>query len=188
LPGKCLLLLNSPYSRAYSELPKSFIHRNFPKETPLLAGMLIALNLARTFGVPAFSTYLLVCITLASTLVVEEGLVHKWLGSRLTVWVGGISYSIYVWQQLFFFRPKESIQPLGNLSAFPFNLVCVLVVSSFSFHCIEKPCIALGKRVIARRRMNPDAQTVEDAVGKKTMRWKNPFSRKASMQRCGPPS
>ena len=130
---------------------RSFIFRNFPKETPLLAAMLLALNIQRTDAWPTLSSYLLVALMLASTLVVEEGLAHKWLNSRLLTWVGTISYSAYIWQELFLTRPVP-YSPFGSLGFFPLNLICVFIVSALSFYFIERPCIALGKRFLSRRR------------------------------------
>jgi peptidoglycan/LPS O-acetylase OafA/YrhL len=54
---------------------------------------------------------------LASALVVEEGLTHKWLNAPPLVWIGVISYSIYVWQELFLRRllgrANRSVSPMA---------------------------------------------------------------------------
>jgi peptidoglycan/LPS O-acetylase OafA/YrhL len=131
---------------------RSVIFRSFPKETPLFAALLLALNYQRTNGWATSSNYVLIACMLASTLVVQEGLVHTWLNSRALVWVGTISYSAYVWQALFLTRPDASPSPLGRLGTAPLNLICVLVVSVVSFYCIECPCIAHGRRYLTRRR------------------------------------
>jgi peptidoglycan/LPS O-acetylase OafA/YrhL len=131
---------------------RSFISRNFPKEAPIVMAFLLILNLQRTSYWPSLSSYIIVTVMLGSTLVVEEGLAHKWLNSRLLVWIGTVSYSVYVWQEMFLIRPAIDIYPFGKLSAFPLNLICVFAVSAVSFYCIERPCIAQGKRLLARRR------------------------------------
>jgi len=82
----------------------------------------------------------------ASTLVVKEGLVYKWLNSRLLVGIGTISYSLYVWQQLFLLHP-EGAHPLGWLGSFPYNLIAAFVVATCSFYFIERPTARLGKRI-----------------------------------------
>lgn len=129
---------------------RDFVFRNFPKETPLFVGLLLFLHLQWTHSFPTLRTYLLIALLLAAVLVVEEGLAHQWLNSRPLVWLGTISYSVYIWQQLFLLHPRNAL-PLGKLSAFPFNLVCVLAVASCSFYFIERPAIALGKRCYTRR-------------------------------------
>jgi peptidoglycan/LPS O-acetylase OafA/YrhL len=131
---------------------RHFVFRNFPKETPLLLAVGLALNVWRTNAEPTLSSYLLISLMLASTLVVEEGLAHKALNWRLLTWVGAISYSAYIWQQLFLTHVNASTFPLGPLCRLPLNLICVFAVSSASFYFIERPCIALGKRLLARRR------------------------------------
>jgi peptidoglycan/LPS O-acetylase OafA/YrhL len=129
-----------------------FIHRNFPKETPLFAAILLLLNVQRTNGLSSFSSFVLIAIGLASTLVVQEGLAHKWLNTRLLVWIGTISYSAYVWQQLFLTHPPQAPSPLGRMGSVPLNLLCVLAVSAASFYLIERPAIDLGRRLLARRK------------------------------------
>jgi peptidoglycan/LPS O-acetylase OafA/YrhL len=138
---------------------RSFISRNLPKETPLLLAIALGLNVWRTNGQPALSDYLLISAMLASTLVIEEGLAHKGPNWRPLVWIGTISYSAYIWQQLFLTHPDASTFPLGIVCRFPLNLVCVLAISMASFYLIERPCIALGKRLLARRRNRIAAAT-----------------------------
>jgi peptidoglycan/LPS O-acetylase OafA/YrhL len=131
---------------------RNFIFRNVPKETPLFLAILLIFNLQRTHYFPSLSTYILISLMLASTLVVEKGLAHKFLNSRPLVWIGTISYSLYVWQELFLFRPAPSIFPLGRACAVPLNLLCVFAVSTLSFYFIEQPCIALSRRLLTRER------------------------------------
>jgi len=124
---------------------RAFIFRNFPKETPLFGALFLFFNLQRTNGYPSLITYGLVGVMLASTLVVSEGLAHQWLNSRLLVWVGTVSYSLYIWQQLFLLHPTN-VFPLGRFNIFPLDLICVFVVASCCFYVIERPAIALGRR------------------------------------------
>ena len=128
-----------------------FVLRNFPKETPLLCGVLILLKLQFANGYPiTLTNYVLIAISVASTLVVKEGLVYKWLNSRLLAGIGTISFSLYVWQQLFLMQTAD-VHPLGRLSIFPYNLGSAFVVASCSFYFIERPAVRLGKRLAALR-------------------------------------
>ncbi len=126
---------------------RHFITKNFPKELPLLLGLLLIINEQQTHGWTTLSSYILVCLMLTSTLVVQEGLAYKCLNSSLLVWIGTISYSAYVWQQLFLTRPEALSSPIGAFGFFPLNLVCVLLVATGSYYGIERPCIKLGKRL-----------------------------------------
>jgi peptidoglycan/LPS O-acetylase OafA/YrhL len=128
---------------------RAWIERNFPKETPLLCATLLVLNEQRVNGCAAFSNYVLIVLMVASTLVVEEGLAYKWLNSRLLVGIGTISYSLYVWQQIFLLHPA-GMHPLGRFGQFPLNLICAFTVAACSFYFVEKPSTRLAKR-LARR-------------------------------------
>jgi peptidoglycan/LPS O-acetylase OafA/YrhL len=142
---------------------KSFVFRNFPKELPLLLGMFLLLNLTATDFWPTTATYVLVTVMLASSLVVEEGLAHNLLNTRILVWIGTISYSVYIWQELFLVRFSKDQLPLGWLSALPLNLVAVFAVSSLSYYFLERPCISLGKRLAQRwcgRSSSPPAHLI----------------------------
>ena len=109
---------------ARREPVRKFVFRNFSKEAPLFA-VLLGLNMQRTNGWPTLSSYLIVLAMVGGTLVVEEGLVHKGLNSRVMVWIGTVSYSAYVWQEMFMTRPGSTLSPFGLLAYFPFNLICV---------------------------------------------------------------
>jgi peptidoglycan/LPS O-acetylase OafA/YrhL len=125
---------------------RGFILRNVPKETPLLCGTLLVLNEQRLHALATLTNYVLISTMVASTLIVKEGLVYKWLNSRLLVGIGAISYSLYVWQQLFLLHP-EGTHPLGWLGTFPYNLIAAFAVSTCSFYFLERPTARLGKRL-----------------------------------------
>lgn len=137
---------------------RAFIFHNFPKETPLVAAFLIFLNLERTNAMPTLTTYLLLAVMLGSMLVVQEGLAYQWLNARILVWIGTISYSMYVWQQLFLLHPDNST-PLGTLGVFPYNLACTFAAASCSFYFLERPAIAFGRQFV--RRMEGEVEMEE---------------------------
>jgi peptidoglycan/LPS O-acetylase OafA/YrhL len=62
-------------------------------------------------------------------------------------WLGRISYSIYLWQQLVFgFAP--AVWP-ARLVALPFLIGLIVVLAALSYRWIEQPMIRIGKRVAA---------------------------------------
>jgi peptidoglycan/LPS O-acetylase OafA/YrhL len=110
---------------------------------PVLA---IALNLFDdhpkiTFLV--FITMMNFCIALCIDWAVtfHTGIVGKILNSRLLVYIGGLSYSIYLWQQLFLNRHFESI-----VTSFPVNLLLTIFCAIVSYYFIEKPSLNLRQK------------------------------------------
>lgn len=100
-----------------------------------------------------------VCITLINFCIVlcvdwavsfDNGFVGKILNAKPLVYIGTLSYSIYLWQQLFLNR--ESHQP-ANI--FPFNLLPVIFCAVVSYYLIEKPSLKFRqkfeKRLFARQ-------------------------------------
>jgi len=68
------------------------------------------------------------------------------LNSSPVMWLGGISYSLYLWQQLFLDR--WSSEPWA---AFPLNLVLSLMLAAVSYYLVEKPGLKLRERFSPRR-------------------------------------
>lgn len=75
---------------------------------------------------------------------------NDWLGRLLEsfpfVFLGRISYSIYLWQELFFIRTAGH-SALRFLQSAPLNLIATLVCAIASYYVIEKPLMRLGHRL-----------------------------------------
>ncbi|CAN1212157.1 hypothetical protein TUMEXPCC7403_18265 [Tumidithrix helvetica PCC 7403] len=77
-----------------------------------------------------------------------HSMVAKILNFKVFVHIGAISYSVYLWQQLFMTRQNTSFTGL-----FPWNLLCTLAIAELSYQLIErstfkmrsKPTSNLGK-------------------------------------------
>ena len=130
---------------------REFVLRNFPKETPILCGFPLLLWFRHMGTQPSLLTYVLIACALTSTLVVEEGLVHRWLNSRVLVWVGTISYSLYIWQQLFTRHPEPGESPIGWAGRLPVSVVLTIAVAAASYYWYERPIQRWAKRLAARR-------------------------------------
>jgi len=76
----------------------------------------------------------------------------SWLGLilELTVlkYIGRISYSLYLWQELFLVSNSSLSLPMGVLQTLPVSLACVFICALISFYAVEKPCIYLGRRAV----------------------------------------
>jgi peptidoglycan/LPS O-acetylase OafA/YrhL len=76
-----------------------------------------------------------------------------WAGRFLELaplrWVGRISYSLYLWQQLFCIGGLQGVAWLGVLQTWPWNLMPLVVCASASYYLIERPSIRIGHRLAA---------------------------------------
>src|SRR5262249_32954658 len=71
---------------------------------------------------------------------------YRCLNFKWVCWIGVLSYSIYIWQQIFCSKPALlGISPAWWLS-FPGWLVPVFLVSIISFYGLERPLLALRAR------------------------------------------
>lgn len=61
--------------------------------------------------------------------------------------VGRISYSLYLWQQLFLAPGWERA---GFEPSAPWNLLCAAGAAIASYFFVEKPLIAVGRRISRR--------------------------------------
>ena len=76
----------------------------------------------------------------------------SWLGRvlewRLVAWIGTLSYSIYLWQELFL-PQVDGIRAHGgfrHLQQWPWNIVAILVVACISRYLLELPMTRLSHR------------------------------------------
>ncbi len=71
----------------------------------------------------------------------STGFVGKILNSKPFVWVGVLSYSLYLWQQVF-------LVPSTNV--FPLNIIQTFAAALFSYFIIERPSLKLRQRLEKR--------------------------------------
>jgi peptidoglycan/LPS O-acetylase OafA/YrhL len=62
--------------------------------------------------------------------------------------IGRLSYSIYLWQQLFFTMEDNGKTPLGKLNFFPWNYLATIALALLSFYFVEKPLIRVGRKLV----------------------------------------
>jgi peptidoglycan/LPS O-acetylase OafA/YrhL len=80
------------------------------------------------------------------TVADPSGLVSRILEIGPIAWVGRLSYSLYLWQQLFI-PISWAPQTLGIIQMFPFNVVLAFSAASLSYYFVERPSIRLGKQM-----------------------------------------
>ena len=100
----------------------------------------------RNFWISAAIPFLLVGTTLHPGSA--AGRVLEWGPLR---WVGRLSYSLYLWQQLFLKHPPFGAAPLGRLQRMPLEWAATFACAIASYYLIERPAIARGRSILARR-------------------------------------
>jgi peptidoglycan/LPS O-acetylase OafA/YrhL len=97
----------------------------------------------------------LICsLGICATLVEPQGLAGRVLEWRVLRWVGRLSYSLYIWQQLFL-GYGEHFRSFGRLCAFPMNFASLFIVSSASYYLLEKPLMRFGHRLTSELTRKP---------------------------------
>jgi peptidoglycan/LPS O-acetylase OafA/YrhL len=122
--------------------------------TPLVVAILGATCACLYWTPPAYLTMLAILMALlpAATVGRPDAFVSKVLESRALRWIGRLSYSLYIWQELFF----PGLPPtLGRIQILPWNVLAAFVAATLSYYVVERPGIALGKRIRLRRRQEP---------------------------------
>jgi peptidoglycan/LPS O-acetylase OafA/YrhL len=109
-------------------------------------------------------------------LLVGTGLHPGWwvsrvLEFRLLRWVGRLSYSLYIWQQVWMLGSWKEVRPfpLGPFQELPLSLLCTFGCAVLSYYLVEKPLVAYGTRLAAARtapRTKKSAATPEPELAK----------------------
>lgn len=103
------------------------------------------------FHVPGSTLLIAVILPLLvlSTVVKPNSILGRVLESVPLRWVGTLSYSIYLWQQLFLpeIPAMKASGELGGLQHEPWNLLAILVCACLSHYLLERPMNRLGHRI-----------------------------------------
>jgi peptidoglycan/LPS O-acetylase OafA/YrhL len=74
---------------------------------------------------------------------------------------GRLSYSIYLWQQLFFVGHFGSVTPgLGLVQRWPYCLAATIACAMVSYYFIERPLIRVGHRLASNQSLTRQKQTI----------------------------
>jgi peptidoglycan/LPS O-acetylase OafA/YrhL len=89
-----------------------------------------------------FSAQNLVLVVLVAHVVFyDKTRLGRVLNNSVVVHVGAISYSLYLWQQLFLTSKNTTFTGI-----FPLNIVCAFIAAELSYKFIEKPFLSWRKR------------------------------------------
>jgi len=91
-----------------------------------------------------------IALVIARTIHRPDEPIGRLLNTRPFVWIGTLSYSLYLWQQVFINRHGTSLP-----QSFPVNLALTLVVAVAADNLIERPFLRLRARIERSRRRAP---------------------------------
>jgi peptidoglycan/LPS O-acetylase OafA/YrhL len=91
----------------------------------------------------------LIPLMLAGTVLRPDRLAGRLLESAPLRWVGRMSYSLYIWQQMFLVH-EHSVPRLAWLQVWPWNVAAVFACAAASFYLIERPMIRWGHALSKR--------------------------------------
>ena len=133
--GSAVALLE-PKLQQYGEI---FLSRKFA----LLPLLCLLLPLVELWSGRIYQTVAVSLFNLGAALTLLHIMKRRYafLNSAPVVWLGTISYSLYLWQQFFFDR-----QSSAAWAAFPMNLLLALLVGAASYYWIERPFLRLRER------------------------------------------
>jgi len=96
---------------------------------------------SRTYSI--FESALLAVIV-AGTVYGDRTWVYAFLEREPMKWIGRLSYSLYLWQQLFLLPQARS--SMAVLQQFPLGLMMLFLCAWLSYRFVERPFIRLGHR------------------------------------------
>ncbi len=97
--------------------------------------------------VPAFISQMLIAVMIIINIKPYNGFMFTFLNSKILMWIGVLSYSLYIWQQLFTANMPwaEAYPPITNSPWL--NLIPLFLVSYLSYNFFEKPLLSLRQKL-----------------------------------------
>jgi len=136
-----------------SRLERQGWYLNLFRPVPAFATVAVILILNRFAGYTVVGVLGTSIINIGIALLVHrcvvkyEDYVGAFLNWRPVAFIGVLSYSLYIWQQLFLNRNSSSW-----INAFPENILLAAGAALASYYVIEKPMMGLRRRLRARSR------------------------------------
>jgi peptidoglycan/LPS O-acetylase OafA/YrhL len=118
-------------SRAFIAVPVLAILANLTHDHPLVC-----------FGLGMSAANIGIALTIDWAVTHCDGRVGRVLNATPLVFVGWMSYSLYLWQQPFLNRASQS-----TFAAFPLNIICAITLALLSYYVVERPALRIRKYI-----------------------------------------
>lgn len=89
---------------------------------------------------------LIVAYLIASLIHVRSGIMYRVLNLPAIAWIGVLSYSLYVWQQLFLYPEGGDGYAAFAFQTLPLALWLLTIAAILSYYLIERPFLLLKDR------------------------------------------
>lgn len=126
---------------------------------PILAILLVA----QALHIPGLDFLLVVLLPalILSTVIQPASVLGRVLEWKPLRWIGTISYSLYLWQELFLpeVTSERARGAFAHLQHWPGNVLALLACACLSRYLLELPMTRLGHRLGAARRTPPPARS-----------------------------
>jgi peptidoglycan/LPS O-acetylase OafA/YrhL len=144
LAAGCLLAMCWERSEGWTRY-QAFLQSRAFWLVPLAIAVSVALSRSWKFALVAGASISTVCVVMVIERFVRypigrSGAFLNWAPVRM---IGVWSYSLYLWQQPFLNRNEQTLP----WTSFPLNLAAAFVMAILSYYMVEKPFLALRKRV-----------------------------------------
>jgi peptidoglycan/LPS O-acetylase OafA/YrhL len=92
---------------------------------------------------------LFMALLVGCTVTNPESILGRFLELAPLRFIGRLSYSLYLWQQLFFHVDREPLP----FQRFPLSIVLIFACACFSYYFVERPAVRLGHRFTRRPKL-----------------------------------
>lgn len=136
----------------FPEIKRFFERVQFSELWLPIAAVVLILEKIQPPGLTLLREILLPALIL-STVLQPASLLGQILEWRILRWIGTISYSLYLWQELFLpeLASTTAKGAFGHFQHWPANVLAMLLCATLSRYLIEIPMTRLGHRLAASR-------------------------------------
>lgn len=118
----------------------------------LVASQVVNLDAPALFSMQLAARPILIALLVIGTVVIPARRLAAMLELPVLRWLGRISYSLYLWQQLFLVWDGFEVDELAWVQWFPMNVAAAILMAVLSYRFVERPTIAIGRRLSAQVR------------------------------------